>query len=433
MDKRGLDRRSFLAAGAVGAAGLMGAPAAGGHGRWRKGRPNIVVIVFDDLGIGDLGTYGSRLIRTRNVDRLAENGIRFETMYAAGATDSPSRAGMLTGRYGARFRMPPSVRPDVPGALPADVSTVATALKGAGYSTALFGQWRLGSHPLDHGFDRFAGTLYGSDVAPLAWYDGRAQSEAATDLALSTWRIHDAAEDFLDDAGRAPFFMVLSYLVPHAPFRPDPRYSGRSEAGAYGDVVETADRHIGELVRRLEHRRNSEDTLVVVTSDGGPHYEGSTQRRRGRKPEVMDGGVLVPFVASWLDRRLGDVDRTPRSLLDLTPSLCALAGARTPPAMDGWDWSPLLNGRRSARGPVFLFYNEWLNAMRSENWKLHVRYGNNTRTYMPMLYDVRADPRESNNLAEYRTSLVAALQPQLEAVRASVNAEAAQRAAGVAA
>jgi arylsulfatase A len=434
VSERGLDRRSFLAAGAAGAAGLVGAPVAtAGHGRWRRGRPNIVVVVFDDLGIGDLGAYGSRLIRTRNVDRLAATGIRFDAMYAAAATDSPSRAGMLAGRYGARFRMPASVRPDVAGAIPADVSTVAGALKRAGYSTALFGQWRLGSHPLDHGFDRFAGTLYGSDVTPLAWYDGRTVQEAATDPALSTWRIHDAAEDFLDDAGRAPFFMVVSYLIPHAPFRPDPRYAGRSDAGAYGDAVETADRYIGELVRRLGDRRRFDDTLMIVTSDGGPRYEGSTQRRRGRKPEVMDGGVLVPFVASWLDRRLGDVDRTPRSLLDLTPSLCSLAGARTPPAMDGWDLSPLLSGRRSPRGPVFLFYNEWLNAMRSENWKLHVRYGNDTRTYMPMLYDVRADPRESDNLAEYRTSLVAALQPQLEAVRASVNAEAAQRAAGAAA
>jgi arylsulfatase A-like enzyme len=124
----------------------------------------------------------------------------------------------------------------------------------------------------------------------------------------------------------------------------------------------------------------------------------------------------------------------PRSLLDLTPTLCALAGAPVPAAMDGWDMSPLLRrGARTPRGPVFLFYNQWLNAMRSDRWKLHVRFGNNTRTYMPMLYDVHADPRESNNLAEYRPAVVAGLQPHLEAVRASVNAEAAERAEGAAA
>lgn len=438
---RGLDRRSFLAAGAAGAA-MLGAPsvAAASHRRRRRGRPNILVVLFDDLGIGDLGAYGSELIRTRRIDRLARTGVRFDAMYAAAATDSPSRAGMLTGRYGARFRVPESIRPDVPGGLPADVPTVASALKSAGYTTALFGQWRIGSgpgqHPLDKGFDRFSGTLYGTDVAPLAWYEGRTQTEAATDIGLSTRRIHEAAEDFVDSlrAPGLPFFAVLSLLVPHAPFQAEARYAGRSEAGMYGDVVETVDRYLEDLLVRLEWRWRLANTLVIVTSDNGPRYEGSTQRRRGRKPEVMDGGVLVPFIASWLDRRLGVVDRVPRSLLDLTPTLCALARAPVPAAMDGWDMSRLLRaGARTSRGPVFLFYNQWLNAMRGDRWKLHHRYGNNTRTYMPQLFDVHVDPREAFNLAEYRPSLVAELLPQLEAVRASVNAEAAERAAGAAA
>ena len=433
---RGLDRRAFLAAGA---AGILGGPAiaSGSHRRRRRGRPNIVIAVFDDLGIGDLGAYGGRLISTRRIDRLARNGVRLDAMYAAAATDSPSRAGIFTGRYGARFRVPESVRPDIPGGLPADVPTVAAALRSAGYATALFGQWRLGSgpgqHPLDKGFDRFSGTLYGTDVAPLAWYEGRTQTEAATDIAISTRRIHEAAEAFVDDS-ELPFFAVLSYLVPHAPFRAESRFAGRSEAGMYGDVVETVDRYLDDLLSRLEWGRRLANTLVVVTSDNGPRYEGGTQRRRGRKPEVMDGGVLVPFIASWLDRRIGVVDRVPRSLLDLTPTLCALGRAPVPAAMDGWDISGLLRtGARTPRGPVFLFYNEWLNAMRSDRWKFHHRYGNNTRTYMPQLFDVRADPREAFNLAEYRPAVVAALLPQLEAVRASVNAEAAERAGGAAA
>ena len=364
--------------------------------------------------------------------------MRLDAMYAAAATDSPSRAGILTGRYGARFRVPESVRPDIAGGLPADVPTVAAALRSVGYATALFGQWRLGSgpgqHPLDKGFDRFSGTLYGTDVAPLAWYEGRTETEAATDIGLSTRRIHEAAEAFVDVHKRSevPFFAVVSYLVPHAPFRAESRFAGRSEAGMYGDVVETVDRYLDDLLSRLERSRRN--TLVIVTSDNGPKYEGSTQRRRGRKPEVMDGGVLVPFIASWLDGRIGVVDRVPRSLLDLTPTLCALGRAPVPAAMDGWDMSGLLrSGARTPRGPVFLFYNEWLNAMRGSRWKFHHRYGNNTRTYMPQLFDVHVDPREAFNLAEYRPAVVAALQPQLEAIRASVNAEAAERAAGAAA
>ena len=436
---RGLDRRSFLATGAAGAA-MLGAPGLASARRPQRARPNFLIVLFDDLGIGDLGAYGSKLIRTRRIDRLARSGVRLDAMYAAAATDSPSRAGLLTGRYGARYGVPESVRPGVAGGLPADVPTVASALRSAGYTTALFGQWRLGAgpgqHPLDRGFDRFSGTLYGTDVTPLAWYEDRTQVEAATDIALSTRRIHEAAEAFLDDLRGAdlPFFAVLSLLVPHAPFRAEPRYAGRSDAGMYGDVVETVDRRLDDLLVRLEWRRRLANTLVVVTSDNGPKYEGSTQGRRGRKPEVMDGGVLVPFVASWLDRRIGAVDGTPRSLLDLTPTLCALAGVPAPPAMDGWDMSRLVrNGARAPRGPVFLFYNQWLNAMRSGSWKFHHRYGANTRTYMPQLFDVTVDPREAFNLAEYRPALVAELLPQLEAVRASVNAEAAERAAGAAA
>ena len=177
----------------------------------------------------------------------------------------------------------------------------------------------------------------------------------------------------------------------------------------YGDVVETVDRYLDDLLVRLEWRRRLANTLVIVTSDNGPRYEGSTQRRRGRKPEVMDGGVLVPFIASWLDRRLGVVDRAPRSLLDLTPTLCALARA---PSRRRWTAGTCraccARAPATPRGPVFLFYNQWLNAMRSDRWKLHHRYGNNTRTYMPQLFDVHADPREAFNLAEYRPALVAA-------------------------
>jgi arylsulfatase A len=404
-------------------------------------RPNVVLVVADDLAVGDIGVYGARLIDTRVIDRLAASGVVCAEMYAAAATDTPARAGLLTGRYGARYGLPATVRPDTTAGLPADATTVAELLRGAGYATALFGQWRLGGHPLDQGFDRFAGTLYGTDVSPLDWYEDRTVVEADFDSALADRRIVDEALDFIDELRdrrrrRRPFLAVLSHLAPHAPFRAEPHFFRRSRAGLYGDVVQQFDHYLGELLERLHRWRMDERTLVIVTSDNGPRYEGRTQNRRGRKPEVFDGGVRVPFVASWLTSRRRARDRVPRSLLDVTPSLCALAGVPAPSGLDGADMSRLLLGRGTpSRGPVFLFFNQRLNAMRSERWKFHVGFGNGGfgSQYMPQLYDVEADFRENLSVANRHPDVVARLREELEAVRDDVLAEAASRTVGVAA
>jgi arylsulfatase A len=390
-------------------------------------RPSVVLVVADDLAVGDLGAYGARLIDTPVIDRLAASGVVCEEMYAAAATDTPSRAGLLTGRFGARYDLPATVTPDTTGGLPAAAPTVAELLRGAGYATGLFGQWRLGSHPLDHGFDRFAGTLFGTDVAPLAWHEDRTEVDADFDSALADRRIVDAALDFISER-RRPYFVVLSHLAPHAPFEVEPHFFRRSRAGLYGDAVQQLDHYLGELIEGLRRRRLDERTLVIVTSDNGPRYEGRTQNRRGRKPEVFDGGVRVPFVACWLTARRRARDRVPRSLLDVTPSLCALAGVTAPTDLDGADMSRLLLGKGTpARGPVFLFFNQRLNAMRSERWKLHVGFGNGGfgAQYMPQLYDVKADFREAYNVANLHPELVARLQIELVAVSDDVLREAA--------
>ncbi len=400
------------------------------------GPPDVVLVIADDLGIGDIGAYGSRSVRTRTCNRLAENGVRFDAMYTPGSTDTPARAGALTGRYGARYGLPASVSPGAPDGLPAAVPTVAAALHDAGYATGCFGQWRLGSgpgqHPLDRGFDAFSGTLYGTDATPLAWYEQRTEADPTTDIGLAARRMSEAAAAFAHAVpGRTPLFAVVSHLGPHFPYEPDPRYVGNSGAGRYGDTVETIDRTLEWLLTELRRAGRDDNTLVIVTSDNGPRYEGSTQRRRGRKPEVMDGGVRVPFIAAWLDRRMGTVDDTPRSLLDLTPTLCALAGAQAPADLDGEDMSALLTQDGPApRGPVYLFFDQYLNAVRSGPWKLHYRYGADSRTYMPQLFDLSADPREAFNVAETHPDVVDRLLPGLLALREEVAAEARQHTSG---
>jgi uncharacterized sulfatase len=424
-------------------------------------RPNVVLVVADDLGIGDVGAYGGDVIRTRAIDRLASTGVRCNAMYAAAGWDTPSRAGILVGRYGARYNLPDSTSPTTTAGLPADARTVATLLRDAGYATGLFGQWRLGSgagqHPLDHGFDRFAGTLYGTDVSPLAWYEGRQVEEADFDSAYAARRITEDAIDFIDqqydharrgwergrgrgrDRGRGrvrrrrPFLVVLSHLAPHQPYRVEPRFVGRSDGGLYGDAVEAIDHYLGGLIRHLSRIGGSDRTLVIFTSDNGPRYEGRNGRRQGRKPELFDGGVLVPFVASWTSAGRPRRDAVPRSLLDITPSLCALAGVTPPAELDGEDMSQLLLGRAGpARGPVFLFHRQDLWAMRSEQWKFHVLgilipFGHE---YWPTLYDVVEDHREEYTVENLHPDVVARLQPQLDAVAADVAAEAARRIQG---
>jgi arylsulfatase A len=389
-------------------------------------------VLADDLGIGDLGPYGARLIRTPNVDRLAATGVVCDTMYAAASTDTPSRAGILTGRYGARYALPASSDPTSIAGLPPDAVTVASLLQDAGYATGLFGQWRLGAAsgqlPLDHGFDRFRGTLYGVGVAPLAWYRDSRIVEADYDSAFAARDITDAALDFIDDVDDRPFFAVLSHLAPQIPYRAEPRFVRDSAAGLYGDVVQQLDHYLGVLLKQLTRKRGSQRTLVMVTSDNGPRYEGRIQNRRGRKPEVFDGGVRVPFVASWLTAGRRVRDTTPRSLLDLTPSICALAGVARPANLDGVDMSPLFSGRAApARGPVYLWHDQNLNAVRSGNWKFHIGQGTGGygTQYFPMLYDVEADFRETYNVVNLNPTVVDDLRAQLIAVRDEVLAEAA--------
>jgi arylsulfatase A len=418
-------------------------------------RPNVVLVVADDLGVGDVGAYGGRVIKTPAIDRVASTGVRCSAMYAAAGWDTPSRAGMLVGRYGARYNLPDSTSPATTVGLPADAKTIATLLGQAGYATGLFGQWRLGAgagqHPLDHGFDRFSGTLYGTDVTPLAWYEGRQVEDADFDSAYAARRITEDAIEFIDqqydrprrgwdrarDRGRVrrrrPFLAVLSHLAPHQPYRVEPRFVGRSNGGLYGDAVEQIDAYLGRLIRHLTGVGGGDRTLVIFTSDNGPRYEGRNRRRQGRKPELFDGGVNVPFIASWTSAGRARRDSVPRSLLDITPSLCALAAVTPPGDLDGEDMSQMLLGRAGlARGPVFLFHRQQLWAMRSDQWKFHVLgilipFG---FEFWPTLYDVVEDPREEYTVANLHPDVVARLRPQLDAVAADVAAEATRRAEG---
>ncbi|MEO8113803.1 MAG: sulfatase, partial [Phenylobacterium sp.] len=406
-----LGRRGLLA-------GASAALLAGGAARVR--RPNFVIVLADDLGYGDLGVFGGRLIRTPNLDRMAREGARLTDFYASANVCTPSRAGFLTGRYPIRTGLANGViQPnDTRGLDPSEV-TFAEALKPE-YATALVGKWHLGHvapywPPTNQGFDLFFGLPYSHDMKPLALYTktpGVELTKEDVDFPRLTQRFFERGLKFIEDNRDRPFCLMLALTAPHVPVNPNPAFEGHSHAAAYGDVVEEVDANVGRLLARLKALGLEGDTLVIVTSDNGPWFQGSAGALRDRKgAEGWDGGYRVPFLA----RQPGTI---PRGLvsgaiamnIDVLPTLLAWTGKPLPAVeLDGRDISRLLKtpGAPSLHDELILFGDEKVAAIRTDRWKYVARSHYIGRLEFDMalagggrmLFDVRADTREDYNLA----------------------------------
>lgn len=437
-----IDRRELLqyAAGTLALAALgpqVAAPAAATAAPARRRVPNFVVVFCDDLGLGDIGATGGRTIKTPHLDRMAAEGVVLSDFYAAANMCTPSRAGLLTGRYAVRSGLGHQVLllRDTHG-LPLSEVTIAKALK-PDYATALIGKWHLGHvapywPPKDYGFDLFYGIPYSHDMAPLALVECYSQDGTVTqepvDLPRLQQRFWARAERFIEDNAQRPFFLELALSAPHLPAHPIEPFKGRSAAGAYGDAVEEIDDIVGRLMAKLDQLGLSQDTLLVFTSDNGPWFEGSAGSLRQRKGGGgYDGGYRVPFIA----RQPGTVPagRVVNSMamgIDLLPTFCALSG-RPPPAgvrLDGRDISAvLLQGAASPHEELLLFDNEDVVAVRTQRWKYvttdHYR-GLVFRTdkQYPQLYDVAADTSESYSLASLKPEVLADMQQRLARAKA---------------
>ncbi|MDX1734265.1 MAG: sulfatase-like hydrolase/transferase, partial [Halioglobus sp.] len=290
--------------------------------------PNIVVILADDLGYGDVGAYGGSVIETPQMDRLAAEGMRFDSAYSSAPICSPSRAGLLTGRYPLRSGIVQAMQAagdslprrlslqagiafsnlasiDMRGGhnmvngLPQVELTVAELLRQAGYRTGAFGKWHLGDftewpeyHPFEHGFDHFVGFNMSNDDWPVAFYDGGEKliDDIGLDQARYTGVFTREAVAFIEANAARPFFVYLSHKDPHQPFYPSEEFAGKSAGGPYGDAVSEFDWSVGEIRAVLERLGLAENTLVLVTSDNGPWFEGSSGGLRGRKGQSYEGG-----------------------------------------------------------------------------------------------------------------------------------------------
>lgn len=424
-----ISRRSVLA-GIGAATAASGLPAA-----TPRRTPNIVLIVADDLGWGDLGCYGSPFIRTPNIDRLAREGVRMTDFYASANVCTPSRAGMLTGRYPIRTGLAHEVVTvkDSKG-LPLDEVTIPEML-GPGWATMLAGKWHLGHvapswPPMVHGFGSFAGIPYSNDMRPLSFYrsrpDGSLAQEPAVQEALTT-QIFDAGIAFVREPRDKPFFLMLTPSAPHIPLKPSDAFKGKSEAATYGDVVEELDAAVGRLMAALRETGHSRDTLVLFTSDNGPWFEGSAGPHQGRKGGAgWDGGYLVPMIAHWPGTLRPRVSDAIGMNIDLLPTIAAVAGVPLPAGVtiDGRDLSGVWrNGAATPHDALILFNNERVAALRTPQWKYVGR--SYYRSYniplaafgYPLLFDVTRDSGETINLAARHPQVAADMAKRFAAAR----------------
>lgn len=342
-------------------------------------QPNMIVIFVDDLGYGDLSINGNKYIKTPNIDAIGLEGVRLTDFHASANVCTPSRAGLLTGRYPVRAGLGKQVVfPKSTHGLKNSELTVAEVLKSAGYRTAMFGKWHLGHQtgmgPTDQGFDHFIGVPYSHDMKPLPLMDGTQVIEKSADLPSLTRRLTDAAINYIkSDSEKAPFFIYLPYTAPHEPLKPQSEFTGKSIASAYGDVVQELDFHVGRLMNALAQQGIDDNTLVIFTSDNGPWWEGSAGERSGRKGGVKDGAFRVPFLARWPNAiPAGVVSDAMAMNIDLLPTLAAIAGAKLPEGhtLDGLDMLSLMQGGQTSPHKKLLFFNQGrLAAIRSERYR----------------------------------------------------------------
>ena len=406
-------------------------------GSAQRKSPNVVLIVSDDMGYGDIGVHGSRDIPTPNIDALARVGTRFTDAYASGPYCSPTRAGLLTGRYQQRFghEFNPDRQPGMKHeiGLPLGETTIADYFKSAGYRTALFGKWHLGNsqefHPMSRGFDEFFGFLNGdhsyldpesSGSDPLL--DGRipvAKTDYLTDV------ISGRAIDFIKRQRAKPFFLYVAYNAVHTPLQATDKYLDRFPNIAdptrrtYAAMLSAMDDGIGRIMAALRDSGLEENTLVIFFNDnGGPTMPGTTINGssnaplRGSKRQTWEGGIRVPFFIHWKGRLPeGKLDPRPVIQLDILPTALAAAGIKPRPQsnLDGVNLLPFIAGKNRGLPHDALYWRLGENmAIRKGDWKLVTALEGrlydadpNAADYLSgvQLYNIANDIGESRNLA----------------------------------
>ncbi len=432
-------------------------------------RPNILLLLADDLGYRDLSCFDSPAVKTPNLDQLAREGMKFTQYYAASAVCSPTRASVLTGRYPLRFGITKHFN-DVDRWLPESATTIAELLRGAGYATAHVGKWHLGGlhvdkngqrlqnqpGPRQHGFDFYQTQI---EQQPLRGIMGKKRTifrqggtallrndqAVGSDDPYFAKHLTDANGDFTVQmleklaASDKPFFLNVWWLVPHKPYEPAPapHWAATAKEGISDDqhrfrsMVQHMDAKVGEILKKLDNLGIAENTLVLFTSDNGAAYEGNIGKLKGGKTDLHEGGIRVPMIVRWPGKiKAGEVSTAFSHSNDLLPTFCEAAGLSLPKdlPLDGLSLLPHMTGSSAPtaqqRGTVFWQLDLYKNlqrhypkakpyateVVRRGKWKLLALNGEPVE-----LFDVKSDPYENDNLLEQQEAVATSMAGALKA------------------
>lgn len=418
-------------------------------------QPNILLIFIDDMGYADVGCFGATDYQTPNIDRLANEGVRFTNFYASQAVCSASRASLLTGCYAERVGIQGALNSHSNIGINPDETTIPEMLKEKGYATGIFGKWHLGHHqqflPLQHGFDEYVGLPYSNDMWPVG-YDGVTVNSGkhksnyppltlfegnnvidtiATleDQAMLTTIYTNKAVEFIENHKEEPFFLYMPHSMVHVPIAVSEKFKGKSGKGLFADVMMELDWSVGKILKTLKENGLDENTLVIFTSDNGPwlnfgNHAGSAGPLREGKGSMWEGGPRVSTIMRWPGKiPEGTEINQIASTIDILPTLAEITGAALPEKkIDGVSILSLMIGQKEAnpRNQFYYYYGGDLIAVRKDNWKLvfpHTYrsyegvepkndgfpgpYGKGEVTELE-LYDLDNDIGETNNLvAQY--------------------------------
>ncbi|MEL6894795.1 MAG: sulfatase, partial [Planctomycetota bacterium] len=427
--------------------------------------PNVVFVLCDDLGYGDLGCYGHPTIATPRLDQMAAEGQRWTSFYSPASVCSPARAGYLTGRYPIRASCAGVNRRRVffdncPNGMPTDEVTIAEMLRDAGYATMCVGKWHLGHQPeylpTNQGFDQYFGIPYSNDMDAARprppYFDlSRTSWDKSIDPALYnvpliesnealkyevverpvqqetlTKRLTEKAVSFIKGNADKPFFLYVAHPQPHIPLFASKPYRGKSRRGLFGDVLNELDDSIGSILDALKSSGVDDNTLVIFTSDNGPwatfNYHGGSQGPlNGSKGTSWEGGFRVPAIFRMPGKiPAGSIVRDMGCGLDLLPTIANLTGATLPKdrVIDGVNLSETLLSNAPSARKEFVFYNGrevW--AARQGSWKLHLetaRPKGPMKHDPPILFQVDVDPSEKYNINGHAPEAMEALPKLIE-------------------
>lgn len=403
-------------------------------------KPNVVIFYIDDMGYSDISSYGQDKWQTPNIDRLANEGIRFTDAYSASPVSSPSRAALLTGRYPNRMGISGVFFPDSYTGIPQDEVLISELLQAAGYATGIVGKWHLGHRerylPLQNGFDEYFGIPYSNDMTAQVYLRGNEVEEFHIDQSQMTKRYTYEAIDFINRHKEEPFFLYLPHNMMHVPIFCSDEFRGKSGAGLYGDAVLEVDWSVGEVINTLEQQGLLENTLIIFSSDNGPWLQegplgGEALGLREGKGTSYEGGLRVPAIAYWKGKISPRVYTDVISTLDWFPTLTHITGIQ-PPAdrkLDGYDLTDVLlnNGQRASNTYAYFRDNRQITGLRVGDWKLTLPEdqidGNfwraSTAAHDTLLFNLKEDPAETTNFLKKYPEKAAEMKAALEEYKAN--------------